>query len=70
MSNEGTIFFLALFLALSPFLGLPYAWLMVIVPVLALLTAAFAILARARRLVDAHAPETSSRNETETISAA
>lgn len=54
MSHESTIFLLGILIALTPFLGLPYSWLMVIVPVLSVLTALFAILARARRLADAH----------------
>jgi hypothetical protein len=64
MTNEGTIFLLGILIALSPFLGLPYAWLMVIIPVLGILAAAFALLARVRRLADAHAP--ASPDETRT----
>ncbi len=56
MSHESTIFLLAIIIALVPFLGLPYSWLMVIVPVLALLLAFFAGVARARRLGEVHAP--------------
>lgn len=63
MSHESTIFLLGILTALSPFLGLPYSWLMVIAPALGLLTAALAVAARARSLADAHAPRTIDEEE-------
>lgn len=58
MSHESTVFLLAVLVALMPFLGFPYSWLMILVPMLGVLIAFFAVLARARRLAEAHPPMT------------
>ena len=50
MSRETTLIFLALLATLSPFVGLPYSWLMVIVPVLGLFILSIAIVLRIHRL--------------------
>lgn len=50
MSREGTLILLGLFVALSPFVGLPYSWLMWILPILGLIILAQAIVLRMRRL--------------------
>ena len=50
MTTESTLILLGILTALAPFLGLPYAWLMWIVPLLGMLILAAAIVLRARRL--------------------
>lgn len=50
MSRETLIIVLALLTALSPFVGLPYPYLMVVLPVLGLIIAASALVLRIRRM--------------------
>ena len=49
MTRESVLILLSVLLALSPFLGLPYSWLMVLVPVLALCVLGIAIMLRTVR---------------------
>ncbi len=71
MSHEGTLILLGILVVLTPFLGLPYSWLMVIIPLLGLLVLGFAILLRARGLaeVPVHREEESAQSFDETPSA-
>lgn len=50
MSREGTLILLGVIVVLSPFLGLPYSWLMWILPILGLAVLAQGIVLRMRRL--------------------
>jgi hypothetical protein len=50
MSRENVLVLLALIVALTPFLGIPLAWLSILLPILALLIAGIAYSLRARRL--------------------
>lgn len=52
MKRERVLLLLAVVLALTPFLGLPYLWLQVLVPLLAL--ALLAVSLGKRRIVVAH----------------
>lgn len=52
MSRESTLIFLGVLIALSPFIGLPYSWLMVILPILALALVLIAVALRAKRLMN------------------
>jgi hypothetical protein len=54
MSRETTLIILALLTILSPFVGLPYSWLMVVVPLLGVGVLALGIILRIRRLHGAH----------------
>ncbi len=54
MSHESTLLLIGILVVLCPFLGLPYSWLMVIVPVLGVSVAALSIILRARTM---QAPE-------------
>ena len=56
MTTESTLILLGILTALVPFLGLPYAWLMWLVPLLGLFVAASAVVLRARRLSHEGAP--------------
>ena len=49
MSRETLLMLLAVATALLPFLGLPYSWLMVLVPILALSMCLIAFLLRSSR---------------------
>jgi len=53
MSHESTLFLLGILAILAPFLGLPYSWLMVIVPALGLAIAALSVILRARSMQQA-----------------
>jgi hypothetical protein len=48
MSHESTLLLVGIIVILSPFLGLPYSWLMVIVPVLGVAIVALSVILRAR----------------------
>lgn len=50
MSRETLIIVLGLLTALSPFVGLPYPYLMVLLPILGLVVAASAFMLRVRRM--------------------
>lgn len=68
MSRESTLLILGVVIILAPFLGLPYAWLMVIEPLLGLGVIALAILVRARRMTEEHPlPPPPSIDETQSI---
>lgn len=54
MSHESTLLLIGILVVLSPFLGLPYSWLMVIVPFLGVVVVALSIILRARNM---RAPE-------------
>lgn len=56
MTTESTLILLGILTALVPFLGLPYAWLLWIVPLLGLLIAGTGIMLRARRLTSEGVP--------------
>ena len=49
MTRESLLITLGAALALSPFFGLPYSWLMVIVPVLALTVLVIGVTLRKKR---------------------
>ncbi len=49
MSREGIIMTLGLLTAVSPFIGLPYSWLMWMLPVLGLVSFALALTLRVKR---------------------
>lgn len=50
MSRESTLVLLGLLIALVPFIGLPYSWLMWILPVLGLIVLTLGVTLRAKRL--------------------
>lgn len=50
MSHEGTLTLLGVLILLAPFLGLPYSWLMVILPLAGLSIITLSIILRARGL--------------------
>jgi len=50
MTRESTILLLGLVTALAPFLGLPYSWLMVILPLAGFSIVILSVLLRARRM--------------------
>jgi hypothetical protein len=56
MTTESTLILLGILTALVPFLGLPYAWLMWIVPLLGLSIAATGVMLRAKRLTSESGP--------------
>ena len=49
MTRESLLISLGALLALSPFLGLPYSWLMVIVPVLSIAVLVIGVTLRKKR---------------------
>jgi cytochrome c-type biogenesis protein CcmH/NrfF len=49
MSREGVIMTFGLLTAVSPFIGLPYSWLMWLLPVLGLVSFGIALTLRVRR---------------------
>lgn len=49
MSRESRLFVLGVLTLLAPYLGLPYAWLMVMLPILGILIIITALALRARR---------------------
>lgn len=57
MSHESTILLIGILITLSPFLGLPYSWLMVVVPILGIMTAVLSIIIRARSMREPQAQE-------------
>lgn len=69
MSHETTVLLLAIAVMLSPFLGLPYSWLMVIVPLLGIAIAILSVLMRMRQMAPPEAvpPLTPSFDETPSI---
>lgn len=72
MSHEGTLTLLGILVLLTPFLGLPYSWLMVILPIFGLAVMALSILLRARgmsRVPVEHAEAVTTPSFDETTSA-
>lgn len=71
MSHEGTLTLLGILTVLAPFLGLPYSWLMVIIPILGLAIVALSVLLRARSMSEVpaeHTPEPIAQSLDETPS--
>jgi hypothetical protein len=68
MSSEATLILLGSIVALLPFIGLPYTFLMVILPVLGIVVAIIAIRLRARRMMT-RVPAPLEVHEEETASA-
>ncbi|MGB4076457.1 MAG: hypothetical protein WBK28_02010 [Minisyncoccia bacterium] len=60
MSRERTIVVLAVLIALAPFLGLPYSWLMWIEPLLAAVIILLSLFARSHYIKENDAPHESS----------
>ncbi len=49
MSRESTLILFGVLVALSPFIGLPYIWLMWILPILGILVIVLGVALRAKR---------------------
>ena len=63
MSRESVLLVLAVLVILSPFLGVPYSWLMVLLPILGVLILGIAITLRARRSFERKEPEHTENHE-------
>ena len=57
MTRESLLIILGLILALSPFLALPYTWLMVLVPILSLAVIVIGITLRRKRSLESSRSE-------------
>lgn len=68
MSREGTLILLGVIVVLSPFLGLPYSWLMWILPILGLAVLAQGIVLRMRRLTATQAAPTRETHDSQATS--
>lgn len=65
MSHETTLLLLGILVILAPFLGLPYSWLMVMVPILGICISALAVILRARTMQRAPMPSSEAVHEQE-----